>query len=122
MPLPPNAILFDDPMDPYDRVDFLLTLDGADGMLEAGEGVASYTLTLLAEATALGLTIGTAAYAPSQPNAQSLRFYLEVDSGFQANAAFDGDGVTLGLELSITTDSTPARRRQRTIGVKVAQQ
>lgn len=122
MPLPTNAFKFTDPMDPYDQVDFLLTLDGAGGLLETGETVASYTLALRAEAAALGLTIGTAAYAPTQPIATQIRFWLNVDVSFIANTAFDGAGAILGVEVSVTTNSNPARKRQRTVAVQVAQQ
>lgn len=128
MAVPPNAITFKDAdeniieHDPYDRVEYLLNLDGTTGILETGEGVASYTVAVTAEAAALGLTIGTGDWAPSQPTATQIQFWIEVDSGFQSNAAYDDAGVDLGVEVSVTTNSTPARRRQRTCAIRVAQQ
>lgn len=128
MAVPPKAIQFTDQNgdvvahDPYDRVDYLLNLDGITGILENGEAVASYTISVTAEAAALGLTVSTGAWAPSQPSGAQILFWLEVDSGFQSNAAFDGEGVDLGVEISVTSDSVPARRRQRTCAIRVAQQ
>lgn len=129
MALPPNAIIFTDvngvevEHDPYDRVEYTLNLEGASGgILEDGEGIASWSVALTAEAAALGLTIGTLDWAPMQPSPLQVRFWIEVDSGFQANAAFDGEGTRLGVEVNVTTNNVPARRRQRTAAIKVAQQ
>lgn len=122
MPNPTNAFKFTDQMDPKDNVDFLLTLNGVGGILETGETIASYTLALRPEASALGLTIGTATYAPSNPTTAQILFWLTVDPTFQANAAFDGSGVILGVEVTVTTSSNPARVRQRTVAIQVAQQ
>lgn len=122
MPIPINAFKFTDPMDPKDNIDFLLSLSGVGGILEAGETIASYTLALRPESTALGLTIGTGSYAPSNPTASQILFWLSVDPTFQANTSYDGAGVILGVEVTITTTSTPARVRQRTVAIQVAQQ
>lgn len=120
--LPPNAKKFPDPFDPKDRVEFILTLDGPTGILEDGEGVGSYELTLTAEAVALGLTLGSGTFAPSQPLPNQIKFWLEVDGAFLNNAAFSGAGTDLGIEVTVTTNSNPARRRQRTAVITVAQQ
>lgn len=122
MALPTNTFKFTDPMDPKDRVDFLLNLSGVGGMLETGETVATYTLTMRSEGVALGVSIGVTTYAPSQPTTSSILFWVEVDSTNWSNVAFDGTGTTVGIEVDITTNSTPARRRQRTVAIQVAQQ
>jgi hypothetical protein len=120
MPLPPDALILPDSMDPTDRVDFLIVLNAAGGLLESGEGVSNYTLTVRSEGVALGLTISTGAWSPTTPDAQTIKFWLEVAAGNQSDIAFDA-GVTLGLELTINTNSSPSRRRQRTFAVKVKQ-
>ena len=112
-------------MDPADVVDYELGLGpdgGDDALLEEGEQVADWTLTLSAEAVALGLEVGTGDYAPSQPTPTSFRFWFSVDALLQDDAAFDGAGASLAMELTIETDSTPARTRQRTLVLQVAQQ
>jgi hypothetical protein len=121
MTIPVNAYVWDEQMDPKDVVDYVVDVSG---LLDTanGEGIASYTLTLNAEATALGLTLGTAGYAISQPTPTSYRIWFSISAGFQSNAAFDGTGTSLPMELTITTNSTPARTRQRTLVLKVAQQ
>lgn len=119
MPIPSTAVVWEYVMDPADVVDFEFEVSG---MLEAGEAVDSYTLTVLPDATALGLTLGTGAYAPVSVDPVTWRIWLSVDASQQDNPAFDGTGATLPLELTVVTDSTPARTRQRTLVVKVAQQ
>lgn len=121
MPNPANAKKFEDPMDPKDRVEFLVNLDGPTGLLETGETVASYTLTPSPEAVALGMQIGTGTYAPSQPTPTQILFWVEFSAGFHNNASFDA-GVDLGIQVEITTSSVPARRRERTAIITVAQQ
>lgn len=122
MALPPNAKKFPDPFDPKDRVEFILNLDGPTGILEDGELVGTYELALTPEAAALGLQIGSGSYAPSQPNANQIKFWLEVAAEDQNDPAFSGAGTDLGIEVTVITNSNPARRRQRTAAVTVAQQ
>lgn len=119
MPIPSTAFVWGYAMDPSDVVDF--TFDVA-GLLEAGEAVASYTLTLGAESVALGLVIGTGPYAPVLVSGTEYRIWLSVNSTFQSNVAFDGAGSSLPIVLQVITDSAPARTRERTLVVKVAQQ
>lgn len=125
MATPPNAFEYSRQMDPADIVDFQIVLsqDGtATAFLEAGEAVASYTLTLTAEAVAAGLEIMTAgAYATSIAG-NIIKFWLEVDSLSQGDPVFDGSGVALGIELTAVTNSSPARTKQRTFVVTVANQ
>lgn len=119
MPIPPNAQQWDQQLDPKDKVDYIVDISD---MLEAGETVSSSGFTMSAEGTALGVQIGTAGYAVSQPTPESFRVWLMVDSGFQSNAAFDGAGTLIPITMDITTNSTPNRVFQRTLVVQVAQQ
>jgi len=124
MAIPPTAFRWTQAMDPADTVDYVVEVGGASGLLDipAGEGIASYTLTLGAEAVALGLTIGTGGYAITQPTSTSYRIWFSINISYQSNAAFDGAGSALPLVLKITTDSSPARIRERTLLLQVAQQ
>ncbi len=125
MPLPSDPIRWEYQMDPSDRVDFDMQFgEGADALLDVGggEAIASYTLTVEAEGVALGLTIGSGAFAPSLVDSnRTVKLWLEVDSGFQGDAAFSGAGTELGIRIRITTNSTPARVYERTYAVTVKQ-
>lgn len=125
MAIPLNARRWDEQMDPADVLEWVLHVgifNGQAGLLEPLETVASYTLALSAEAVALGLTTGTLTRAASQPTPTSFRWWFLIDSAFQSNAAFSGEGALLPMELTIVTDATPSRTLQRTLVLKVAQQ
>ena len=47
--------------------------------------------------------------------------WFDFDVGTQADPAFDGNGATLAMELTVTTDNVPPRKRQRTITLGVLQ-
>lgn len=127
MAIPPTAVSFAATLDPHEELDFIIN---ASGLLEVGEEISSYTLTPLAEAVALGLTImsgsgrdhalitGDAVYSDNT----AIRLWLEIADLDEADVAFDGQGVSLPIEVELVTNSIPARTRQRTILVKVAQQ
>jgi hypothetical protein len=122
---PPNAISITRPMDPADIEQFFVTLtQGSTGaeVLNTGESVASYTLALTAEAIAAGLQIKTGSGYATNLTGLVLSFWLAVNSANQADAAFSGTGLTLGVEWTITTNASPARVKQKTIVVQVAQQ
>ncbi len=105
-------------LDPADVADFVIQL--GNGLLEPGEAFTSYTLALSAEAVALGLEVGTGAYAPAS-DGQTISVWFSIAAAFQGNAAYEASGVTLLMELTLNTNSTPARRWQRTLGLKVQQ-
>lgn len=120
MATPPTAFEFEEGLDPHEELDFVLPCEP---ILEEGEEIASYTLTLLAESVALGLTIMTGSgrdHALVETN-QSILLWLEVDDAYKTNAAFDGTGVSLPMEVTIVTNSSPTRTRQFTALVPVAQ-
>lgn len=127
MTIPLNATQFRQQMDPADIVDYVAdaydTSDPAKTpLLEAGESIVSYTLSMSAEGAALGVTIESVApRAPALINSnKGIKFWLSVTAGFQTNAAFDGAGTLIPVLVTIDTDMS--RRRQRTVVVQVAQQ
>lgn len=125
MPNPPNAKAFAQPMDPSDIRDYEVVLSqGTDvtSFLDPAEGVASFTVALSAEAVAAGLTIKTEGGYATSITDTTIRFWLEVDAGSQGSTAFDGNGLALGIVITVTTNSTPARKKQRTVIVNVANQ
>lgn len=123
MAIPSTAVECEGPLDPHEELDFVFPC-GALLELADSEEVASYTLTLLPEAVALGLEIMTGSgrdHALLAGNTD-IEFWLTVDPLFQEDAAFDGAGAQLPLEVEIVTNATPARTRQRTALVRVVQQ
>ena len=129
MAIPPNARTIRQPMDPADVVDFAvgITQGAADAdpppVLLDGEEVASFSLTLTAEAVAVGLEIRRdGAYPAPLVVDRVVTFWLGVAPAMQGLTVFSGAGATLGIELTITTTSVPPRIKQRTITVTVANQ
>lgn len=120
MATPPTAFEFAEGLDPHEELDFVVPCDNR---LETGEEIASYTLTLLAEATALGLTIMSGDGRDHQriESNRSIELWLEIADAYKTNAAFEGAGVSLPMEVTIVTNSSPARTRQFTALVPVAQ-
>lgn len=123
MTTPPSAETFRDSLDPHEIMDFLYK---AEGLLEDGEAVdgGNWSIAVYAESAALGLTIMTGDDRdPSlQDSDTTIRFWMEIDDAYKTNAAFDGDGTELPILITWQTTSTPYRKRQRTILVRVAQQ
>lgn len=117
MAIPATALVWAESMDPYDVVDYAVDCTA---ILDEGENIASYTVVPYAESTLLGLTTGTGAYATSL-SGKILTIWLSVQAAKQEDPAFLGAGTSLPISLSITTSSTPARKKQRTLVVKVQQ-
>jgi hypothetical protein len=127
MPIPLNAVVVKQEMDPRDIIDFIANCyDTSDPdkppLLETGETISSYVLTMSAEGAALGVTIETVAPRASAliNSDTAIRYWLSVTSGFQANAAFDGVGTKIPVSVEISTNQN--RRRERTMVIQVAQQ
>ncbi|MDE8654768.1 hypothetical protein [Novosphingobium album (ex Liu et al. 2023)] len=121
MAIPPTAATFADALDPMEEMDFVYP---AGPLLEEGEEIASYTLALRPEAIALGLTIMTGGGRDPAliEGSTAILFWLAIDDDFKTDAAFDGTGTSLPMEVTFVTNSAPARTRQRTILVRVVQQ
>lgn len=120
MAVPPTAVAFAQGLDPHEELDFIIPCAP---VLESAEEISTYTLTPLAEAVALGLTIMSGSsrdHAKIEGN-RSILMWLEIDDGFKTNVSFDGGGVRLPMEVTIVTNSSPARTRQFTALVPVAQ-
>jgi hypothetical protein len=115
MATPPTTTVWPESMDPQDIVDYTVDIST---LLEEGETAASYTISLPAESVLLGLTLGTGEYASTITN-NIIRMWLSCSK--PNDTAFDGTGVTLPIEISTISNATPPRKKQRTLGVKVAQ-
>lgn len=117
------ATPFTQPMDPSDIVDYGLTITqegdelpaGREPILEAGETVSSYTLTMGIEAVAAGLQILDGAKAPALSD-RLLVFWLSVSDAMKADPVFYA-GLTLPIELTVQTSG--GRTKQRTTTVRV---
>jgi|SRR6476469_383900 len=103
-------------MDPFDIVDYKVDLAP---LLVDDEGIASFDVDVLPESELYGLTLGTLDYAPAL-DGTNLTIWLSIDSSFYSNPIF-ATGITLPIEVSVTTTAFPPRRRQRTVAVKVIQ-
>ncbi len=123
MAIPANAIVITQPIDPADIEIMQVTLQqGLDQILAPSEGVSSFTLGLTAEAAAAGLQIDTTGGRTTTLTGLVLTFWVSVSVGHQSDPLFDGSGTALGLLLTITTNGSPARVKQKTIAITVAQQ
>lgn len=117
------ATTCDGRLDPHEALDFIVSMAG---VLESGEAMdAGFTLSVTAEAAALGLTIldlGDGYADPALVETDTgIQLWLGIALAYQTNAAFDGEGTYLAFELLTDTDSAPARTRNRTFKVQVAQ-
>ena len=117
MAIPSTARVFTQALDPSDILDFYLGLtSGDDGDdLQVGENVASFQLTLSAEAVAAGLILMDG--GRTRISANVLGFWLQANAAAQISAIFDGAGVQLPIVFTYTTDNTPPRTVQRTLVV-----
>jgi hypothetical protein len=122
MAIPASAREWTRVMDPADRVDYKILLSGVRAILGPNEEMANHTLTLSAEAVALGLIIlDSGGYAPAF-DGDDIQIWLEIHPNYRNHAAFQGAGTKLSMELTFETNSIPARRYQRTLFLTVAQQ
>jgi hypothetical protein len=118
MAIPTEASMWAQPMDPADRVDFIVQFGD---LLTGGEVIETATVTVLPEAAALGLTIITdAAHGPSILNDTNIEIWFEIDDALQSDPAFN-PGASLPVQITVDTDATPPRRFQRTMVVRVVQ-
>lgn len=113
MAIPKAALVWSEPMDPTDVLDYQIDISP---LLE-GNTLASYTLVPGIEAELLGLKIGTGQYVPSIKD-NIITLWLSIDPAQQGSVTYNA-GANLPVVLTLTTSSTPARTRQRTAVVKV---
>lgn len=121
MAIPPTAVAFGQALDPHEELDWLIACDG---ILESDETIVSYTLTLLPEAVALGLTLmeGEGRDHRLTDNERGIAFWATIADAYKTSPAFDGGGVSLPGEVTLVTNSLPDRTRNRTWLMRTAQQ
>ncbi|MFC3711277.1 hypothetical protein ACFOMD_01760 [Sphingoaurantiacus capsulatus] len=120
MALPNDPILLAEAMDPSEVLDFVFDFAA---LLEPGEVIDDFALTMSAEGAALGLSV---LEAPDRgatliEGDRAVRLWVGVEPGAQNDAAFAGDGLQVGIELRATTNSEPPRTRERTFALTVRQ-
>lgn len=124
---PATARAFAQALDPEDEADFYVFVNqGAPDATPApvllpGEWIASYSLTLSAEAAAVGLEIVADGARAPQLVGNRLEIWLTVADEMRGNAAFAGAGITVGISLTIVTTADPARTKERTFLVRIAE-
>jgi len=133
MPIPVNAVTIEQPFDPRDVLEIKvgisvgLATDDPPSILLVGEQVASLGVSVTSEAAAVGLMIvqgdfdGATYPAPSIVG-NVITLWVTVAEARRNDAAFDGEGVTVGIEFTLRTNNNPPRTKQRTVAIKVAQQ
>lgn len=102
--------LWPESIDSADVLDF--EIDCSD-LLETGESISSYSVEIPAESSLFGLVLGTGTRAPTI-NGKIIKIWLSCTTPV-------AETVTLPVETTIVTDSSPQRTRQRTAGIKVEQ-
>jgi hypothetical protein len=124
MATPPTAVTFTERLDPQEIKDYRLS---AAVSIEAGEQIdpANCTLVMSAAGTALGLTIITGSGTYPDPtvnvNGTAIDFWVKVDVAFAGNAAWQGSGTGLSMELTFLTTHSPPRKIQGTAIMVVAE-
>jgi hypothetical protein len=118
--VPSSPAVFGATLDPHEISDWTIPCDP---MLEVGEQIASYTLTLYPEAIALGLEImtGSGRDPALSPSGREIELWFTIDDALKTNAAFDGAGRQLPIDVFIRTTSTPYRERNATAVLPVRQ-
>jgi hypothetical protein len=108
-------------MDPTDQVDYLARFDGPAPVLEADETIASYTVELMPEAAGAGLIVSQGGGRdPALVDGKAISLWFEVDVAKRESGIF-AKGIAAGVVFTIITTAIPARRRQRTFVLTVAQ-
>lgn len=111
-------VRWSEPLDPSDLVDFVIAFDS---VLDDGETIDSIQIAPAAEGVAVGLIAVGGGHQPAlSDDKRSVTFWLAITSGMQSNQAFQGVGVTCGVQATIATSL--ARTLQRTVYVRVVEQ
>lgn len=125
MPIPSSAKTFTEEMDPNEVKDFTTGISqGADvtDLLDPGESVQTFTLIPQQEATDAGFRIKSGSGYPVPTFVGlNLTFWCEIADGFKTRDEWFG-GERMALELTIVTNNSPPRIRQRTFAITVKQQ
>ena len=119
MALPRDPVRLGEAMDPAEVLDFVFDLGG---VLETGEAIEDFVLTMSPEAAALGVAIDDGARAPLRiEDNRAVQLWFSVATAMQGDAAFAGDGIAVGIELRATTTASPPRVRERTFALTLRQ-
>lgn len=119
--LPIDAPVVKKPFDPSDRapyaIDFTVHLADDETIAELRR------ITMSASGAAVGVQIDTDPVRPPliDTGGKKAEAWLIVDDAFQANAAFSGAGIQVGISFLIRTSADPYREYERTIIVVVRQ-
>ena len=121
--IPRGSTIWKQVYDPADHVPFFADFSS---ILDTNEKIADIErIRLTASATALGLSVDlTPLYRPviDAATGQKIRLWFTTDEATQEEAAFDKDGVQVGVTVRILTDSNPPKRFERTSVLTVRQQ
>lgn len=118
MPAAVIKFVWPEALDPSELLDY--EIDWSSILID-GEEIASYLVEVPAESLLYGLQVGVpGGYATTVTNGTVMRIWVSVAVGSRNDPDFI-TGITLPIEVTVTTDATPPRIRQRTLGVKVIQ-
>lgn len=124
MATPPTAVIWTERLDPNEIKDYRLS---AAASIEAGEEIdpLNCTLVMSAAGTALGLTIIESDMTYPDPTVNvggtAIDFWIKVDPAFYDDAAWQGTGTSLSMELTFLTTNAPPRKIQGTAVLVVAE-
>lgn len=125
MPMP-SVLEAERPMDPSDVTPYLLSFADNELLdLDNNEIISSFTISIPAAMTALGIALGTGDYTAVRTESNTaVKFWLIIaDSDDRAASAFSQIGGTLcPVEVTVTTNAMPLRTIQRTGYVRIEQQ
>jgi hypothetical protein len=124
MPLPPDALLLKEPLDPRDieKYTCIVTKAGihqvAFPTLDPAENIKSYMLAPDAAAVAMGLQVLNISPYHTTLSGLFLNFAVRIDPALRGARDWKKD-VLLALQLGITTDDEAPRVKWRSIGLTV---
>ncbi len=107
-------------MAPRDVLDVYVVLNQGDGLvhiLQPGEIVTEFLVTLSAEAAAIGMVIATGINAPRYAN-RVFALQVSILPARRGSAIFEGNGITVGGEITFATNLAN-REKQYSFGMKV---
>lgn len=121
-PIPNGAAVFGEPFDPSDRAprawDFTAQLADGETIVEI------VRLTMMAAGAAVGVQIDSGGGRDPiiGTSGKVIQLWFKVNDAHQADAAFLGDGMSVGVAALVRTSSTPSRQYERTAVLTVRQQ
>ena len=123
MTIPSTAPIAFQKLDPFDVLNYFVEIsqgDDAVDVLSSDEDVASFKLTLSAEAVAAGLQLLDGDQVPVMDDLV-IEFFLAVAADHQSSPIFDPPGVVLGVRIALNSTLAPLHK-ERTVGVRCIRQ